>query len=306
MNDWFTVSLFVLASVVVFFLTIIYIKEQRLIRYCENIIKKNSLTFYKAFSKIENKKQRQAIYVVYAFCRYADDLIDEYQDIKGLNQLEQELHAFKNNQKTTLKVFQALKLIKDDFYGQAYDYKPYFDMIQGQRMDITIQSYETIEDVLEYCYYVASSVGLMLLPILTPKHHQELNEFAIQLGYAMQITNFLRDVGEDYHKGRVYIPQTYLKDYKVDLKKEMVSGATENFRKLFDDLANQARQYYQYAYQHIDLFSKDVAKPLLYAAKLYEAILDECVSDYDVFTKKHFVSDNKKIDIIKNIQKEFL
>ena len=306
MNDWFTISLFVAAITVVCLIIFIYLKEWQLIRYCENIIKKNSFTFYKAFSKIEHKKQRQAIYVVYAFCRYADDLIDEYQDIKGLNQLELELKAFKNNQKTSLKVFQALKLIKDDFYDDAYDYQPYFDMIQGQRMDITIQKYETMEDVLEYCYYVASSVGLMLLPILAPNNHQKLKEFAIKLGYAMQITNFLRDVGEDFKKGRVYIPQTYLKKYDVDIKKEISSSPSENFKKLFDDLANQARQYYTYAYQHIHLFSKDVAKPLLYAAKLYEAILDECITDYDVFTKKHFVSDNKKIEIIKNIQKDFL
>ena len=78
MNDWFTLSLLIFAGVVGLLLVLIYLRERRLIKYCEQIIKKNSLTFYKAFSKIENKKQRQAIYVVYAFCRYADDLIDEH------------------------------------------------------------------------------------------------------------------------------------------------------------------------------------------------------------------------------------
>jgi phytoene synthase len=281
---------------------LIVLRERRLIKYCENIIKKNSLTFYKAFSKIENKKQRQAIYVVYAFCRYADDLIDEHQDIKGLHQLEEELHAFKNKKKTSLLVFKALRIIVDQFYGENYDYQPYFEMIQGQRMDVTITSYETMDDVLSYCYYVASSVGLMLLPILAPNKHQELKEFAIQLGYAMQITNFLRDVGEDYLKGRIYIPQETLKKYQVNIEYEFKNGPTESFKTLFDALASQARQYYQYAYDHIDAFSQDVRKPLLYAAKLYEAILDECMTDYDVLTKKHFVSNDKKIKIIKSLQ----
>lgn len=302
MNDWFTLSLLIFAGVVVFLLALIYLRERRLIKYCEQIIKKNSLTFYKAFSKIENKKQRQAIYVVYAFCRYADDLIDEHQDINGLNQLELELEAFKNHKKTSLKVFKALSIIKDEFYGENYDYQPYFEMIQGQRMDITIASYDTMDDVLEYCYYVASSVGLMLLPILAPSKHQELKEFAIQLGYAMQITNFLRDVGEDYHKGRIYIPQESLKIHQIKIEHEVKNGPTESFKTLFDELASQARQYYQYAYDHIDAFSQDVRKPLLYAAKLYEAILDECMTDYDVFTKKHFVSNDKKIEIIKKLQ----
>lgn len=302
MNDWFTLSLFIFAGFVFFLLVLIVLRERRLIKYCEDIIKKNSLTFYKAFSKIENKKQRQAIYVVYAFCRYADDLIDEHQDIKGLNQLEEELHAFKNKKKTSLQVFKALRIIVDQFYGENYDYQPYFEMIQGQRMDITITSYETMDDVLSYCYYVASSVGLMLLPILAPSKHQELKEFAIQLGYAMQITNFLRDVGEDYLKGRIYIPQETLKKYQVNIEHEFKNGPTESFKSLFDDLAFQARQYYQYAYDHIDAFSQDVRKPLLYAAKLYEAILDECMTDYDVLTKKHFVSNDKKIKIIKSLQ----
>ena len=302
MNDWFTLSLFIFAGFVFFLLVLIVLRERRLIKYCENIIKKNSLTFYKAFSKIENKKQRQAIYVVYAFCRYADDLIDEHQDIEGLNQLEEELHAFKDKKKTSLQVFKALRIIVDQFYGENYDYQPYFEMIQGQRMDITITSYETMDDVLSYCYYVASSVGLMLLPILAPSKHQELKEFAIQLGYAMQITNFLRDVGEDYLKGRIYIPQETLKKYQVNIDHEFKNGPTESFKTLFNALASQARQYYQYAYDHIDAFSQDVRKPLLYAAKLYEAILDECMTDYDVLTKKHFVSNDKKIKIIKSLQ----
>jgi len=302
MNDWFTVSLFIFAGFVVFLLVLIVLRERRLIKYCEDIIKKNSLTFYKAFSKIENKKQRQAIYVVYAFCRYADDLIDEHQDIKGLNQLEEELHAFKNKKKTSLLVFKALRIIVDQFYGENYDYQPYFEMIQGQRMDVTITSYKTMDDVLSYCYYVASSVGLMLLPILAPNKHQELKEFAIQLGYAMQITNFLRDVGEDYLKGRIYIPQETLKKYQVNIEHEFKNGPTESFKTLFNALVSQARQYYQYAYDHIDAFSQDVRKPLLYAAKLYEAILDECMTDYDVLTKKHFVSNDKKIKIIKSLQ----
>jgi 4,4'-diapophytoene synthase len=303
MNDWFTLTIFGLFVAVIGILLLIQFKEWRLIKYCEQIIKKNSLTFYKAFSQIDNKKQRHAIYVVYAFCRYADDLIDEHQDIDGLNTLEKELANFRDNKKTTLRVFRALKLIKDDFYGNDYDFKPYFEMIEGQRMDIMIHSYETLEDVLGYCYYVASSVGLMLLPILAPKKHHKLREFAIQLGYAMQITNFLRDVGEDYKKGRIYIPQTMLKKYGIQIEEEMIEGPSEKFKQLFDELSGIARNYYQYAYDHIDAFSKDVSKPLLYAAKLYEAILDECITDYDVFRHKHFVTQEKKVAIIKQLQK---
>ena len=281
-----------------------YILDRRRIKYCEDIIKTNSYTFYKAFSKITNKSKREAVYVVYAFCRYADDLIDEHKDTKGLIQLQTELTYFVSGKSPKHDIFKALRIIKK-MYPEGYDYKPFFDMIHGQFLDTSKKEYETVDDLLGYCYYVASSVGYMLLPILAPENHKTLENFALKLGYAMQITNILRDVGEDFVQGRVYIPQALLKKHNVSIEEEMKKGPSKNFIKVFEELETIARNFYDEALEEIDSFSKDVKGPLLYAAILYRAILDKIRENkYQVFHQKNFLTDKEKMKVIESFLEE--
>lgn len=277
--------------------------ERRRIKYCENIIKTNSFTFYKAFSKITDQRKREAVYIVYAFCRYADDLIDEHQDQQGLIQLQTDLTYFICGKASNTRIFKALDIIRP-MYPEDYDFKPFFDMIHGQFMDIEKQTYQTMDELLNYCYYVASSVGFMLLPILSPEHHEALEAFALKLGYAMQITNILRDVGEDYKNGRIYLPESLIKKYHVNLDKEMTQGPSKAFIQLFKELEQMARTYYDEALTQIDMFEQDVKKPLLYAAILYRAILDKIAEkDYQVFHQKNFLTDKEKQHVIQSYLK---
>jgi 4,4'-diapophytoene synthase len=271
--------------------------------YAKNIIKTNSYTFYKAFSLIKDRKKRDAIYIVYAFCRYADDVIDEYKDVKALNSLKEDLTKFKDGIVSNSKIFKSLSLISSTYYDKNYDYKPYFNMIKGQEMDVSIHSYDTIEDLLNYCYHVASSVGMMLIPILS-KDDEVLHRFALHLGYAMQITNILRDIGEDFKKDRIYIPTEVLSIYQVNLAKEMKEGPSKHFIDMFLHMENIARNYYDQALKNIHMFPKDVRKPLYYAAILYRAILDKCKEvGYDVLHQKPFLNDEEKMQVIRNAGK---
>lgn len=271
--------------------------------YAKNIIKTNSYTFYKAFSLINDRKKRDAIYIVYAFCRYADDVIDEYKDVNALNSLKEDLTKFKDGIVSNSNIFKSLSLISNTYYDKNYDYKPYFDMIKGQEMDLSIHSYDTIEDLLNYCYHVASSVGMMLIPILS-KDDEVLHTFALHLGYAMQITNILRDVGEDYKKDRIYIPKDVLNMYQVNIAKEMKEGPSKHFIDMFLHMENIARNYYDQALNNIHLFPSDVRKPLYYAAILYRAILDKCKEvGYDVLSQKPFLNDEEKMQVIRNAGK---
>ncbi|OHE25511.1 MAG: hypothetical protein A2Y45_08960 [Tenericutes bacterium GWC2_34_14] len=274
------------------------------IKACEEIIKKNSLTFYKAFSKITNRRKREAVYAVYAFCRYADDLIDEDQDETGLNALEEELKHYIQGEKPQSFRFRALKQTTSHYYPKNYDYKPYFDMIKGQRMDLDFKGYQTEKELLEYCYDVAGTVGLMLLPILSETHDKELDAFAVNLGYAMQITNILRDIGEDERNGRIYLPEDAFR--KANYSKDDLHHGKINieFINMFESFAKKAEGYYEQALDDLKLFPDDVKLPLGLSIVLYRGIIDACrESNYDVFTKKNFVSEDKKNELIQSFLK---
>jgi phytoene/squalene synthetase len=270
----------------------------------KKIIQINSLTFYKAFSKIKNRRKRQAIYAVYAFCRYADDIVDEKKDEKALDQLEHDLQLFVTKKKAKNYFFRTLKRASK-FYPKNYDYQPFFDMIQGQRMDLKHQGYQTLDELLLYCYYVASSVGYMLTPILAPKNYESLKDFALHLGYAMQITNLLRDVGEDLKRNRIYLPQDMIQNANLKLEDLKNGKINSEFIELFEQLAKLAEDKFNKALDDIYLFPNDSRLPLAISIILYRAILDACrESEYDVFTKKNFVRDEKKQTLIKNYLKK--
>jgi 4,4'-diapophytoene synthase len=275
------------------------------IKQCEDIIKKNSLTFYKAFSKIKDKQKREAVYAVYAFCRYADDLIDEGQDIEGLNMLKENLDQFVSGQIPNDFRFRALFMTTKSFYPETYDYQPFYDMIKGQEMDFDFKEIKTEADLLKYCYHVAGTVGLMLIPILSNEHEQ-LRTFAINLGYAMQITNILRDIGEDYKKGRIYIPASVLKKANYSVKQLSHGIINSEFIHMFEYLAQKAESFYEQALSDLHMFSDDIKVPLGLAIILYREIIQVCrQADYDVFNKKQFVSDERKEQLVTSFLKSF-
>jgi phytoene synthase len=293
-----------IVTIVNFFFFIDLMKKRKDIKACEDIIKKNSLTFYKAFSKIKDRRKREAVYAVYAFCRYADDLIDEDKDEAGLNALEEELTAYIKGEKPQSFRFRALKQTTYHYYPKDYDYKPYYDMIKGQRMDLDFKGYQTEEELLEYCYYVAGTVGLMLLPILSEEHYKELDGFAVNLGYAMQITNILRDIGEDERNGRIYLPDDAF--VKANYSKDDLHHGKINieFINMFESFAKKAEGFFEQALDDLKLFPDDVKLPLGLSIILYRAILDACrESNYDVFTRKNFVTDDKKNELIQSFLK---
>lgn len=268
------------------------------IAQCEEIIKKNSLTFYKAFSKINDKKRREAVYAVYAFCRYADDLIDEEQDIEGLNQLKKDLDQYVKGQTPDNFRFRALRQTTTAFYPKNYAYQPFYDMIKGQEMDYAFNEIKTEEDLLNYCYYVAGTVGLMLTPVLSSKH-QLLNEFAVTLGYAMQITNILRDIGEDFQRGRIYLPTSLMQ--QANYSKDQLSRGIINseFINMFEYLAQKAENFYKRALSDLYMFPDDVKIPLGLSIILYRDIIQACRNaHYDVFSRKNYVSNTRKDELI--------
>jgi phytoene synthase len=247
------------------------------------------------------KEKKQAVWAVYAFCRHVDDIVDEGRDPK------EELFGFKQSFAFFLKgqlpsqdpMWLALQ---DVFRKYEMDVQAFHDMFTGQEMDLYKKIYYTEEEVLHYSYHVASTVGLMLLPILAPKNKDALRQDAIALGQAMQITNILRDIGEDLERDRIYIPVEKLEQegYSVeDLKMHTVNN---KFISVWEDMANKAEKLYEQAMSSIDLYPFHSRTPVKGAAFLYRAILGSIrKKGYSVFKMKHYVSKEEKREIISQI-----
>ncbi|WP_339174758.1 phytoene/squalene synthase family protein [Solibacillus sp. FSL R5-0691] len=260
--------------------------------YCENIIKKHSKSFYFAFSGLPAEK-RYAVYAIYAFCRLADDSVDEnpIAAVKSaaINQLRHELDLFSRHEERDHPLWRALRHVFNTF---EMDIQPFYDQLTGQEMDIDFSSPKTLQQLEEYSYYVAGSVGLMLLPIIATESHQHLKKTAVDLGIAMQITNILRDIGEDFHeKNRIYLPEMERLRFGYGEEKLNQYLIDESFINLWEHLAVRAETLYDIFSNHLMNYDDDSKAPLMTAATVYREILNVVrENQYDCLTKRNFVA----------------
>ncbi|AXI01388.1 phytoene/squalene synthase family protein [Sporosarcina sp. PTS2304] len=260
--------------------------------YCEKIIKHHSKSFYYAFSGLPKEKAR-AVYAIYAFCRIADDCVDENKKIDeqltALDQLANELYLFSKGEEINHPLWRALR---DVFNRFDMDIQPFYEQLTGQRMDIHFMMPANLSSLEVYSKYVAGSVGKMLLPIIASESQKNLHHVAENLGIAMQLTNILRDVGEDYRdKGRIYLPLEEMKRYSYHEVLLSEGSITQGFINLWEYLATRAEYLYDNFTQHIDEFDKDSRFPVLSSAYIYQGILNSVrKSGYDCFNQKNYVS----------------
>ena len=262
--------------------------------YCERVIKKHSRSFYAAFSTLP-KEKAMSVYAIYAFCRKADDVVDEESDLKALMQLRKELELFEKGEEIDHPVWRALRVV---FQTYPMDIAPFYDMLTGQEQDLTFRQPKTQEELEDYCYYVAGSVGLMLLPLLTDRP-EDYQEEAIALGAAMQITNILRDVGEDLENNRVYLPKDVMAahGYTMDMLENKEINA--NFIQLWEFEAQKAENYYEKSLHLVYNMNKDAKKPLLLSLLFYREILNAVRSnDYQCFKKRNVVDKRKQLELL--------
>lgn len=272
---------------------------------CEKIIRKASKSFYKAFGTLENKEKRQAVYAVYAYCRYSDDIADDLKSKKMLLDLKARLDDFVSYHMADDYIFRTLTDVRSRFYPEQFDFKPYYDMLEGHMMDFNHVRYESITDLYGYCQKVASSVGEMLIYILAPQGDiRRLKKAAYHLGIAMQLTNILRDIGEDYKNGRIYLPRALMKKYGYTTDMLAQGIVNDAFIQIFEDIAEHAYKSYDNAYLYLDAFPIDARKSLHYAMVIYKDIISVCkAASYQVFNKKNRVSDVRKLKLIHEVDR---
>ncbi|MCM3602346.1 phytoene/squalene synthase family protein [Robertmurraya korlensis] len=265
---------------------------------CERVIQAHSETFYKAFSYLP-QEQKKAVWAIYSYCRIIDDIIDGERDSEeGIKQFEEEFELFKRKQIGSQFEFMWIALL-DVFVKFEMEVTPFEDMIKGQRMDLQQTKYETLDEVLQYSYHVASTVGIMLLPVLAPKHIHVLREGAIQLGLAMQLTNILRDIGEDLSMGRIYIPKEMLLKHHYSYKELLHYEVNDRFIRMWEDIAEIAEYYYEQALLTIHYYPEYSRIPVKGAALMYKAILDQVrKNEYNIFKYRSFIGTDTKEQIL--------
>jgi 15-cis-phytoene synthase len=267
---------------------------------CRQVTAEFSKTFYLG-TLLMSEEKRRAIWAIYVWCRRTDELVDGPHSAETTNatldQWEESLDAIFAGQ----PIEEVDVALIDTLERFPIDIQPFRDMIAGQRMDLYRSRYETFEDLELYCYRVAGTVGLMTTPVMGvdasrgtapwDKTQPNPEPKAIALGIANQLTNILRDVGEDARRGRIYIPQADLERFNYSEKDLFNSVIDDRWRDLMRFQIKRARQYFIEAEQGIGLLSPDARFPVWSALMLYRGILNVIErNQYDVFHKRAYVA----------------
>ncbi|MDY6937978.1 MAG: phytoene synthase [Cyanobacteriota bacterium] len=269
---------------------------------CRQITAKYSKTFYLG-TQLMPEAKRKAIWAIYVWCRRTDELVDGPKagetTLDTLDEWERQLEEiFASRPQVDADV-----ALVDALERFPVDIEPFRDMIAGQRMDLYRSRYQTFEELSLYCYRVAGTVGLMseavmgaasspsVAPWTQPQEMGHPTEEAVALGIANQLTNILRDVGEDARRGRIYLPldELALFDYTEE---DLFAGVIDDrWRALMKFQIGRARKYFDRAQSGIGRLHQDARLPVWSALLSYSKILDVIEGNqYDVFNQRAYVS----------------
>ena len=265
--------------------------------YCMNIMKENSKSFYFAAQSLPENK-RNAVGALYAFSRLVDDIVDESGKKKeNINLILDAMRITVSNLATGETSENVILHAFGDTIRKYHIPVHYIhELIEGVRMDLTTTEYYTNHQLDLYCYRVASTVGLMMVHIFMENPSQVVLARASDLGLAMQLTNILRDIKEDFNKGRIYLPLETRKLYGVTKEQIYNNVLNDNFKKLIDYEIERTKSIYKIAEQGIKELPKEVQYTILLSSKVYGEILNQIKRDkYQLLSKRAVVSKKRKI-----------
>ncbi|HLG75291.1 MAG TPA: squalene/phytoene synthase family protein [Ktedonobacteraceae bacterium] len=284
--------------------------------YCRRVTQHASKTFYWGSIFLPPPKRR-AIWAIYAFCRLVDDAIDEATGVRTPHSGHYE------GSSTPLQVLDKWRAMLEHLYRQGTLYgprdvvsdpvqiawyemlqkypvplQPALDLLDGVEMDLTIRRYQNFEDLRLYCYRVAGTVGLLTSAIFGYRDDKALTH-AVDLGIALQLTNILRDVGEDARRGRIYIPLEEMTRFGYTEENLMASVINDPFQELIHFQMARAEDYYLRAQPGIAMLDEDCRFAVRLSSNLYRRILDRIrMNHYNVFTMRASLPLQTKLRIV--------
>ena len=246
--------------------------------YCHQKAAESHSSFLSGFRFLSVEK-RNALTVLYAFCRELDDVVDGCTDPNvaqiTLNWWRSDLEKVFNNEMPEHPVHQALKDIRASFDLPKNEFEA---LIDGMQMDLEQARYGSFDELKLYCHCVAGVVGCLIARILGFSNPQTL-EYADKMGLALQLTNIIRDVGEDARQGRIYLPIEEMQKFDVPANVIMQCKPTDNFAKLMQFQVDRARETYREAMLLLPAADKKSQKVGLIMAAIYYALLNEIDRD---------------------------
>ncbi|KAI3462239.1 hypothetical protein Pfo_018902 [Paulownia fortunei] len=267
---------------------------------CGEVCAEYAKTFYLG-TLLMTPERRRAIWAIYVWCRRTDELVDgpnaSHITPTALDRWEARLEDIFGG-----RPFDMLDAALSDTVSKfPVDIQPFRDMIEGMRMDLWKSRYKNFDELYLYCYYVAGTVGLMSVPIMgiAPESQattESVYNAALALGLANQLTNILRDVGEDARRGRIYLPQDELAQAGLSEEDIFAGKVTDKWRNFMKKQINRARKFFDDAENGVKELSSASRWPVWASLLLYQQILDEIeANDYNNFTRRAYVSKPKKI-----------
>lgn len=275
---------------------------------CSLVTSEYAKTFYLG-TQLMTPEKRKAIWAIYVWCRRTDELVDGPNASRitpaALDRWEERLEALFDG-----RPYDSLDAALTDTICQfPVDIQPFRDMIGGMRMDLVKSRYETYDELYDYCYRVAGTVALMSTPVMGVESTytgplEPVYRAALALGTANQLTNILRDVGEDaVQRNRVYVPLEDLDRFGIK-ENEVMQGmfapttgrVDDRWRAFMAFQIGRARDIFTEAEEGVNMLDKDARWPVWTALVLYRQILDGIeANDYNNFTKRAYVPKWRKM-----------
>ncbi|KAL3754874.1 hypothetical protein ACJRO7_002037 [Eucalyptus globulus] len=267
---------------------------------CGEVCAEYAKTFYLG-TLLMTPERRKAVWAIYVWCRRTDELVDgpnaAHITPKALDRWDKRLNDLFEGR--PYDMYDAA--LADTVSKFPVDIQPFKDMIEGMRLDLRKSRYMNFDELYLYCYYVAGTVGLMSVPVMgiapeSKASTESVYNAALALGIANQLTNILRDVGEDARRGRIYLPQDELARAGLSEEDIFRGKVTDKWRAFMKEQIKRARKFFDEAEKGVVELNAKSRWPVMASLLLYKQILDSIeVNDYNNFTKRAYVGKAKKL-----------
>ena len=270
--------------------------------FCRDLHRTYGRTYYLA-TRLLPAWKRPYVHALYGFTRYTDDIVDRLERAGAVTDRTAALHWWTARFTAALDGVPVhhpvLPAVLDTIAVFRLDRADFTAFLRSMELDLSVTEYATYDDLLTYMEGSAAAIGTMMLPILGAPDLAAAREPARQLGLAFQLTNFIRDVGEDLDRGRIYLPLKDLAEFGVTPGELAAKQATRPVRELIAFEIDRAREHYAKAAPGIPLLERSSQPCVRTAYRAYGAILDEVVrSGYDVFRRRATVPAVRKLGMV--------